>query len=381
MQAAHNSTTRPGHGTASRDPWESAVGQAAQAMMRRHGVPGLSLAVVSRRQVLMADGYGIADWSGPSAASTSTSYLWFSMTKIVTATAAMRLADEGRLDLGAAVSSYLEYFRSPGSTEATVRQLLTHTSGLGNPLPIRWVHPAEARRPDPEALLRRLLRGRRIHRHPIGGPARYSNVGYLALGQVIARVAGMPFQDYVERYVLHPLGMSHTGFAYQPEAERARGYVSAPRLADPVLRGILPAGVVGTRHGHHLGLEPFYVDGAAYGGLVGDVTDAARFLQLHLRDGEMDGTRVLAPETARQMRNIDHPGKPFDHGLGWFRPRTGSSAWVEHYGAGAGYWNVMRLYPDRGIGVVIMSNSTRTYDFEPLMTLITRGASPAGMSF
>jgi CubicO group peptidase (beta-lactamase class C family) len=119
-------------------------------------------------------------------------------------------------------------------------------------------------------------------------------------------------------------------------------------------------------------LNPFAVDGPAYGGLIGNVLDAGRFLRMHLRDGELDGNRILAPATARRMRIVDRPGKPFDHAIGWFRrPGRGAGQWVEHFGAGAGFWNVMRLYPDRGVGFVVMSNSTRTYDFEPLFALLS----------
>src|SRR5215213_1917200 len=116
------------------------VSAAAKTMMREGDVPGLSLAVVSRDGVLLAGGWGLADRSANRSASASTAYLWFSMTKIVTATTALRLADEGRLDLDAPVREYVEYLAAPGNRQPTVRQLLTHTAGLGNPLPIRWAH-------------------------------------------------------------------------------------------------------------------------------------------------------------------------------------------------------------------------------------------------
>jgi CubicO group peptidase (beta-lactamase class C family) len=119
-------------------------------------------------------------------------------------------------------------------------------------------------------------------------------------------------------------------------------------------------------------LNRFYVDGPAYGGLVGDVHDAGRFLQLHLNDGALGDRRIISADSARAMRVLDQSGKPFDHGIGWFRrPPTGRGDWVEHFGAGAGFWNVMRLYPERGIGIVVMTNSTATYDFEPLFALLT----------
>ena len=353
----------------------SGVSAAVKTMMRKGGVPGVSLAVVSRDRVLLAGGWGLADRSANRSASASTAYLWFSMTKIVTATAALRLADEGRLDLDAPVGEYVDYLQAPGNRQPTVRQLLTHTAGLGNPLPIRWAHLAASEGPEPEALLRRVMERRNAYRYPVGQSARYSNVGYLALGQVITAAARMPFEAYVEQSVLRPVGMDHTGFTYPAAADRATGYVKAPRVADPVLRRLLPHGVAGNRHGPYLALNPFYVDGPAYGGLVGDVMDAGRFLRMHLGDGEIDGHRVLDPRTARSMRSIAHPGKPFNHGTGWFRrPTKSPGSWVEHYGTGAGFWNLMRLYPDRGLGVVIMTNSTTSYDFEPVLALLA-GAS------
>ena len=370
MTAAHRRADGPVERIAAGTP-PGGMRSAVTDMMRKDGVPGLSVAVVDRDRVLLAAGYGVADLSANRPATASTAYLWFSMTKIVTATAALRLADEGRLDLSAPVGEYVQYLRAPGNGQPSVGQLLTHTAGLANPLPVRWVHPADGERPDPEALLRRLMGRRRAYRYPAGETARYSNVGYLALGQVIAAAAGVPFEVYVDESVLRPLGMDHTGFGYSAGADRATGYVKAPRVADPLLRRLLPRGVVGDRHGPYLALNHFFVDGPAYGGLVGDVQDAGRFVRMHVGDGEFDGHRILAPQTARGMRTIDHPGKPFDHGAGWFRrPTHSAEQWVEHFGAGAGFWNAMRLYPDRGLGVVIMSNSTTTYDFEPLFALL-----------
>jgi CubicO group peptidase (beta-lactamase class C family) len=351
------------------------VTDVVETMMRDGAVPGLSMAVVDRGGVLMAGGFGLADRAENRPATASTTYLWFSMTKIVTATAALRLADEGRLDLDAPAGEYVDYLRAPGRVQPRVRQLLTHTAGLGNPLPIRWVHRAGADAPDPEALLRRLMGRRRAYRYPVGQFARYSNVGYLALGEIIATTAGMPFTHFVRRSVLEPLGMHHTGFGHSDGADRATGYIKAPSLADPLLRRLLPTGITGHRHGPYLPLNDFAVDGPAYGGLIGDVLDAGRFLRMHLNDGELDGTRILSAQTARQMRAIDQAGKPFHHGIGWFRrPTAATEHWVEHLGTGAGYWNVMRLYPGRGLGIVVMSNSTSSYDFEPLFALLA-GAS------
>jgi len=344
---------------------------AVARMMHRANIPGLSVAVVNRDRLCFAAGYGHADLTGNTPSTADTDYLWFSMTKIVTATAALRLADDGRLDLDSPAADYLGGLRPRGTEQPTVRQLLTHTAGLGNPLPLRWTHPADAQPPDPHVLLARLLNRRRAFTQPAGGVAKYSNVGYLAAGEIISDAARMPFTDYVRQAVLRPLGMENTGFRYRAGAARATGYVHTPKITDPLLRHLLPTGIVSERSGPFLALNPFYVDGPAYGGLVGDTLDAARFMRMHLNDGELDGQRVLTPETTRGMRRLAYRGRPFDHGIGWFRkPTNDVGDWVEHFGAGAGFWNVMRLYPERGIGIVIMANTTSRYNFEPLFRLL-----------
>ena len=97
--------------------------------------------------------------------------------------------------------------------------------------------------------------------------------------------------------------MRSTGFAYsrEMEAHAATGY--HPRR-NP-MRYLLHRWVIGPPAGRWLSLNRFLLDGQAYGGLIGTVTDAARFVQMHLRDGELDGVRVLDADHARAMREID----------------------------------------------------------------------------
>ena len=334
-------------------------------VMRARSIPGLSLAVTDRDGLLFATARGLARLRPSTPATPATPYLWFSMSKLVTATAAVRLAEEGRLDLDAPC----EHLGRPSETAPTPRQLLSHTAGMANPLPLRWVHAAAA---VPARQPREFLRRRAFRRAP-GGPGRYSNLGYLALGEVIEHAAGTSFTNYVRTAVLDPAGMAATSYAHRTERPTATGYVKAPPGIGALLKAALPKGIVDTRHERHIALAPFLVDGAAYGGLVGDVLDAARFARLHLRDGEIDGTRVISTAGAREMRALRHPGKPFTHGLGWFRnldAEADQPTYVEHYGAGAGYWNAMRLYPDVGLGIVVMANTTAAYDINTIFEAV-----------
>jgi CubicO group peptidase (beta-lactamase class C family) len=127
------------------DPGQLAAARATiTALMGRHHVPGLSVAVTGPSRLIYAEGFGRADVTGNRPATPDTAYLWFSMSKIATATVAMRLADEGALDLDAPVSEYFPAYRARAGSQPTVRQLLSHTAGAPNPLPT----PMSAPSPD-----------------------------------------------------------------------------------------------------------------------------------------------------------------------------------------------------------------------------------------
>src|SRR3954470_9063409 len=150
-------------------------------LLRRHSVPGLSVAVTDAGQLLYAEGFGSADLASGRAASEHTAYLWFSMSKIATATVALRLVDEGLLDLDRPVADLVPGFPGASAPPRRVRNLLDHTSGLGNPLPLRWVLPGGTGDEEVRAATRRILDKHGRPRRPAGPPARYSNLGYLVL--------------------------------------------------------------------------------------------------------------------------------------------------------------------------------------------------------
>src|SRR3712207_777673 len=171
------------------------------------------------------------------------------MTKVATATTAVSLHAEGLLDLDAPVDTYLPGHPQGRGGRPTVRQLLSHTAGLGNPLPIRWVRP-EAAPADPEALSTVVTRHGASKRPP-GERAAYSNIGYLLAGRVIEAVTGTPVEHCVTERVLAPLGLTRTGFRFGSASPRAVGYVRLPRPAVPLLRAVLPSGIVGDRADGH----------------------------------------------------------------------------------------------------------------------------------
>jgi CubicO group peptidase (beta-lactamase class C family) len=102
----------------------------------------------------------------------------------------------------------------------------------------------------------------------------------------LATITGKPFTELVSDEILGPLGMRATAFTVTPQARPRAAVGYHPRLSP--MRLLLPRWVIGEPAGRWISLRPFLVDGPAYGGLVGPADELARFLQLHLRDGELD---------------------------------------------------------------------------------------------
>jgi CubicO group peptidase (beta-lactamase class C family) len=352
------------------------TGPSLRNQLQRFGgrhVPGIGAAIVGPEGVRAAGGAGLADIAAGAPTSVGMVCPWFSMTEIAIATTAMRLVDQGTLDLDAPI---IEYVSSLGrlrpaadARRITARQLLSHSAGLSNPIPVRWIHPADEPPPDPDAFLDGLLAKHSKLGFEPGARSSYSNLGTLALGSALAHLTGTPCTEIVRAELLRPLDMTRTDFVYTTEMAVAAATGYHPRWS--AMRPLLPRWVIGPPAGRWISFNRFLLDGSAYGGLVGPVEDAARFLQMHLRDGELDGTQVLTPESASAMREITMPGKRFDLGLGWFRPsdqRDAEPAFVEHLGGGAGFFNVISIYPSGGVGIAVMGDATK-YDIDGVAAL------------
>jgi CubicO group peptidase (beta-lactamase class C family) len=341
-------------------------------------VPGLSIAVVHRDEVVHEQAAGLAEIATNRSAGLDTIYLWFSMTKVVTATAAMQLVERGRLGLDDPVQEYLGEFPRPraGWPQVTVRHLLSHSSGLGNPLPVRWVHPADEPTREPHEFARALLARHPKLKFPAGAKASYTNLGYIALGEVISAAAGQRYEDHVREQILTPLSMSRTDFVYRHDmaADAATGYQSRRSPMTPLFRLLLPHGITADKQGRFIAFHRFCVDGPAYGGLIGSVRDAARFMSAHVNGGRVGDVQILSAESVNEMQTIQATGRKIDVGLGWFRrhsDRRSDERYLEHLGGGGGFFNTIRIYPDRCTGVALMGNAT-AYDHQRIAAAATQ---------
>ena len=196
---------------------ESFASSLIEQEMKINKITGLSIAVVDDQRIVWSEGFGFADKSGDLRASADTVYNVGSVSKLITATAVMQLAEQGKIDIDAPIQTYLPEFRIktrfPDAGPVTVRSMLTHHSGMPSDYLKGWVLGMEPPEGNADAFME--LAGQLGDEYIASPPENvfsYSNLSYSLLGAVVSRVSGEDFSGYVDRHILEPLGMSHSSF-------------------------------------------------------------------------------------------------------------------------------------------------------------------------
>ncbi|HWD21079.1 MAG TPA: exo-beta-N-acetylmuramidase NamZ domain-containing protein [Verrucomicrobiae bacterium] len=220
-----------------------------------------------------------------------------SLTKVVATTpAVMILWERGQIKLDEPIHTYLPEITGD-KEKITVRMLLTHTSGL--PEDVATDSPWEG-----AATAVRLANGMKLKAAP-GTEFRYSDINFFLLGEMVARVSGMPLQDFCAKEIYGPLKMIDTGFL--PDKANTPRVAPTERTAGVMLRG-----VVHDPTARHMGGV------AGHAGLFTTAPDLARYARMLLNLGELDGTRLLKADTVRMMTSVQTPaGVSSRRGFGW----------------------------------------------------------------
>lgn len=319
-------------------------------------VPGVQYLVTGPSGVIFEYATGWADLGESRPMNLATTLMAYSMSKTITAAAVLQLADLGRLRLDDPASSYVDC--PPYDSRITVRQLLTHTAGVPNPIPLRWAHLVadHADFDETAALLKQLEANARLSSSP-GEKYRYSNLGYWLLGPIIARAGGKPFSAYVTEHVLSPLGaLPELGYSVSTAAPHATGYLEKYSFLNVVKRLVMDQDLIGDYQGRWLEINGHYVDGPAFGGLVGNARGFGKFLQDQLRTQSVlfgDRTRELFYEPAHTLDATEVAMTP-----GWHIETLEGVRYFFKEGGGGGFHCMMRVYRDRGIGTVVLTNAT-----------------------
>ena len=318
-----------------------------QSGIRAGAYPGAALVVGRADTVLFIKGYGRLTWSprSPAVDPDSTLFDLASLTKVVaTTTALMLLVDRGAVKIDAPVRTYVPEFNGDGTAGITVRQLLTHTSGLRATLPLY-------EEPDAAAALQRVFAATPLYRP--GTRVVYSDLNSILLGEIVRRAAREPLDRFAAREIFTPLGLTQTLF--RPPAGLSRRVAPTGEW-----RGHAVAGEVNDRNASRLGGV------AGHAGLFATAVDVARFAQCILREGALpNGRQLVGAATVRMFttKAVDYGHGTEARALGWQAVPTGereSSAGTVFGPRSFGHtgWTGTSLWidPDRGVFVVLLTN-------------------------
>jgi CubicO group peptidase (beta-lactamase class C family) len=321
--------------------------------------PGLVWGIVLDGKLVHTGATGFANVEKKIPAAAETRFRIASMSKSVTALAIMKLRDAGKLSLADPVEKFLPEFRAIGpltvdSPPITIRHLLTMTPGFPEDNPWGDRQLAVGVKEFSEFIAGGVARA-----NPPGVGFEYSNLAFALLGQIVAKASGTPYQRYITREILEPLGMGDTRyeFADVPPEKLALGY---------------------RRAGDGWQLEPLLHDGVygAMGGILTTLPDFARYVSFHLAaypprdDADNSIVRRASVREMHQPGVISNVGtfknaegetiaraSGYNFGLGWARDGRNIVS-LSHGGGLPGFGSYYAFYPDHGFGVIAFANLT-----------------------
>ena len=310
------------------------VDSVATAAVNEHRTPGVSIAIVKHGRTILAKGYGFADLENDVPATPETVYRIGSVTKQFTASAIMRLMEQGKLSLDDTLQKFFPNYPAQGH-RVTVRNLLNHTSGIRSYTSMgpKW---QRLMRLDmaPDSMLA-LFAPEPFDFRP-GDEWRYDNSGFFLLGMIVEKLSGKPYGQYLQDEFFTPLHL--TGTVYCEHAplikHRARGYAPRP-------------------DGRFVNAEPLSMTQPyAAGSLCSTVTDLAAWT-IALSNG-----KVVSPASYKLMTTPDtlNNGKPLTYGFGLGTGTLGGHRQVSHNGGINGFISELHHYPDDALITVVLTN-------------------------
>jgi CubicO group peptidase (beta-lactamase class C family) len=332
----------------------------AEAFVERNHVPGAAVGVIANGELVFATGIGVRDRSTNAPATPDSIFRIASMTKSFTAASILKLRDEGRLSLDDLAERYVPELKTlsyptKDSPRITIRHLLSHSEGFPEDNP--WGDRQLAR---PDAVISEWMRTGIPFSTAPGTAYEYSNYGFAILGQIVARVSGQPYADYLQTNILDPLGMTSTRLEVSavPADRIAKGYRWIDQRWED--EPLLPHGSFGSM-----------------GGLWTSTGDLAKWVAF-LLDGfpprDDDERGPIRRASAREMQQVWRPTRGTATraavdaalvlnagGYGYGLRIAQSCAFghlVAHGGGLPGYGSQMQWLPEYGVGLIAMGNVT-----------------------
>jgi CubicO group peptidase (beta-lactamase class C family) len=323
------------------------------AVVASRQIPGAAIAVLRHDTLVHAAGYGVANIATRAPVTTETVFQIASMTKVFTAMAILMLVDDGKVTLDDRAARYLPWLPAKYSG-ITVRQLLTHTSGVNPDMRTANIDEIDI------AEFKRRLEARPVSFAP-GTNVQYANTGFILLSLIVEEASGEEFGRFLQRRIFSPLGMRSTGYRVPQhnDARHARGY----ELADGRL------------------IEaPHVFSGWGNSGIETNVLDIARFAVALERRALLRSSTYDLMYTPGRLANDSLPkftsnGVPTLFGLAWFLQSYRGVELINHGGAVAGFSSVLNRFVHAGWTIIVLSNGKQGTDRRAQADAIARAVA------
>lgn len=314
-----------------------------RAHMEASHIAGATFSLVRDGGIFFAKGYGFADVENKKPVrADETMFRPGSISKLFTWMAVMQLYEQGKLDLDTDINTYLEKFKIPETypEPITLKHLMTHTPGFEEMIDDMAVRDSE----DLWTLERYVSTNIPQRIYPPGKLTAYSNYGTTLAGYIVQEVSGIPFEEYVEKFIFQPLGMETSTFR-QPlpshlEEKMSQGYTYKRGVFHQemfeLLNGVAPAG-----------------------SLSSCATDMAHFMIAHLQLGRFGENRILEEQTACLMQELLFTNHPRVNGnaYGFWELKTNDLRTIGHGGDTIFFHSLLILIPAKNAGFFVSYNS------------------------
>jgi CubicO group peptidase (beta-lactamase class C family)/D-alanyl-D-alanine dipeptidase len=302
-------------------------------------LPALSIALVDDQTIVWAKGYGLVDPEKKTPATADTVYRVGSVSKLFTDIAVMQLAEGGALELDTPVKKYLPDFK-PGSKfakEITLRQLMTHRSGLVRESPVG--NYFDDTRPSLEKTVESLNKTSLVYEPET--KTKYSNAAIATVGLVLQKTKDEAFPHYLSKQLLQPLGMKKSGFEPLPELTRDMAQAK-----------------MWTYAGREIPAPTFELGMAPAGSMYTTVNDLGKFLSVLFAAGKGPSGVMLKEETLKEMwkPQFAKPGDKAGFGLGFLISDFQGHKRIGHGGAIYGFSTELAALPEQKLGVIVVTS-------------------------
>lgn len=333
------------------------------AHLKAQRIAGATVAVVKDGAVFFTKGYGYADLDKQTPVDPAVHlFRPGSVTKLFTWTAVMQLVEQNKLDLDKDVNAYITQFQIPAtfSQPITLRNLLTHTAGFEDGgIGYLFVKTHEESAPLGEFLKTHMPARVRPPTTDFsdGMNSSYSNWGTGLAGLIVENVSGLSFDEYQEKFILGPLGMTRSSFR-EPLPPELLKDMSSGYKQDQGRRKLGEFEYI-----HHCGPA---------GDLSSTATDMANFMIAHLQDGRFGNARILREETAQMMHMRQLSPSPYitGTGLGFYETWINGRRWINHAGDTVYFHTNLALLKEENLGIYVSYNSGAALPFSQREDLV-----------